>query len=379
MRMRNLVELATSEPPPLRYSVDEIVESGRRGQRRRRLGWAASGATAVAVFGVVAAVTIPSLSGTASVETASPSAANAGALSTGGTQTVPVAAQPFTFTFGAYQVGKLRVAQPIIVSTAYQLAPVYADGLTTNDKASDPNQEKPPRSASLYAYLTVYRPGAYDPTKLAGARQVTVGDRQGLEVDGSGPMGATRTLAWEYNTNAWAVIDASSSAADYPAAEDLRELAAGLRGSTPTAAKIPIKMAYVPSGYQLDEVGMHAMTGLNGIAGARDGDYAGLLFSDPALPTTGLTEPYGGVDGADPPGSFLVFVVPAANSNQQPSPGVTCMNGFCNRWAANGTVNLQVASGGRLSNSEMTNILDGITLGNVQDDSTWTEVGAAIS
>ncbi|WP_326556620.1 hypothetical protein [Micromonospora sp. NBC_01796] len=375
MRMQNLVELATSEPPPLRYTVDEIVESGQRGQRRRRLGWAASGATAVAVLGVVAAVTIPSLTGTASVETASPSGPNAGALS-GTTQTVPVAAEPFTFTFGAYQVGKLRVAQPIIVSTAYQLAPVYADGLTTNDKASDPKQE-PSRSPSLYAYLTVYRPGAYDPTKLAGARQVTIGDRRGLEVDGS--EAGTRTLAWEYNTNAWAVIDARSSEADYPAAEDLRELAAGLRGSTPTEAKIPIKMAYVPSGYQLDEVGMHAMTGLNGIAGARDGDYAGLLFSDPALPTTGLTEPYGGVEGADPPGSFLVFVVPAANSNQQPSSGVTCLNGFCNRWAANGTVNLQVASGGRLSNTEMANILNGITLGNVQDDTTWTEVGAAIS
>jgi hypothetical protein len=137
-------------------------------------------------------------------------------------------------------------------------------------------------------------------------------------------------------------------------------------------------MSYVPSGYRLDEVSMHAMAGLNGIASARDGDYAGLLFSRPALPTTGLTEPFGGADGADPPGSFQIFVSPAANANQQPSPGVTCLQGFCNRWAEGGKVNLQVSSNGRLPNSEMTKILNGITLGNVHDDSTWTEVSVAI-
>jgi len=151
-----------------------------------------------------------------------------------------------------------------------------------------------------------------------------------------------------------------------------------LPATAPTPAKVPLTMGYVPSGYHLDEVAMHAMTGLNGIASARDGDYAGLLFSSPALPTTGLTEPYGGVDGADPPGSFLIFVVPSGNSNQHASPGISCLNGFCNRWFDNGSVNVQVASGGRLSDGEMTKILNGITLGNVHDTGTWTEVTAAI-
>ena len=174
MRMQDLVELATSEPPPLRYGADEIVASGRRVQRRRRLGWAASGAAGVAVLAVVAAaVAVPLLS-----EKAGPAPGTEVAQ-----QPVSTTAGPFTFTFGGYRVGKLRVEKPIDVSTAYQLASVYADGLTTNDKAVEPNRAPQRSEPDLYAYLTVYRAGAYDPSKLVGAQQVTVDGRPGLEVD----------------------------------------------------------------------------------------------------------------------------------------------------------------------------------------------------
>lgn len=366
--MQDLVELATSEPPPLRYAADDIVASGQRVQRRRRLAWVASGGAAVAVLGVVAAaVAVPALTGRTERQE-QPAAVAA--------QPVPATSEPFTFTFGGYRVGKLRVAQPVDVSTAYQLASVYADGLTTNDKPVDgatPERNGP----NLYAYLTVYRAGAYDPAKLTGARQVTVDGRPGLEVtDTEHGWAVRRTLAWQYNTDAWAVIKASSDDAAYPSAKELRDLAAGLRAGPPAVAKVPVKLGYVPDGYRLDEVAVHAMTGLNGIASAREGDYAGLLFSRPGQPTTGLTVPFGGEEGDDPPGSFVVYVVPAANSNQQPSPGVTCGAGFCNRWVSG--VNLQVSSSGRLTDAEMRKVLEAITLGDVTNDSTWTEVTAAI-
>ena len=387
--MKDVVELVTSESPPLRYTVDDIVETGRRRQQRRRIGWAASGATVLVALGVVMTVAVPSVAGGAPLANASgrsapgsaPAAPAAVQSTIAAAQNFTVPAQPFAFTIGGYRVGKLRVAAPVDVSTSYELASVYADDLTTNDQAVDPNAPPPTHEAStLYAYLTVYRPGAYDPTKLAGAKQVAIAGRPGLEASGPGRNDAMviRTLAWQYTANAWAVITANSTDADNPSAADLRQLAAGLPATAPTPAKVPLTMGYVPSGYHLDEVAMHAMTGLNGIASARDGDYAGLLFSSPALPTTGLTEPYGGVDGADPPGSFLIFVVPSGNSNQHASPGISCLNGFCNRWFDNGSVNVQVASGGRLSDGEMTKILNGITLGNVHDTGTWTEVTAAI-
>jgi hypothetical protein len=239
----------------------------------------------------------------------------------------------------------------------------------------DPNAPK-----NLSAYLAVYRPGAYDATGLAGAQRVTVGGRPGLEVAATGGhWDMERTLAWQYADNAWAVIVSRSGDTRYPSSDDLRQLAAGLRTDARTPAKLPIRLTWLPAGYRLTEVGVRATTGLNGLATARDGDHGGLLFSRPALPTTGLTGPFTGPDGANPAGSFAVFVVPAANSNQrQPTPRVSCLTGFCNRWFDGDRVQVQVASDGLLSDTEMTKILEGITLGNVQDESTWSEVTASV-
>lgn len=370
--MRDVVDVVTSDPPPLRYGVDDIVASGERAQRRRRLGRAVAGAASVVVgLGVAAAVVVPSFS---SGETGTSAPNSVGAPAAAG----PVG--PFMFTFGTYTVGRLTVAAPIDVSTAYELAPVYADGLTSNDKPVDASTESPGRdkgdpnpSKTLAAHLTVYRPGAYDPTKLAGAQPVTIGGRPGLEVtDASGNWPMTRTLAWQHADNAWAVLLSRSDDTNYPSADDLRHLAAGLRTDARTPAKVPVRLGYVPAGYGLTEVGVHAMTGLNGIASARAGDHAGLLYSNPAQPTTGLTGPFEGPDGGNPKGSFAIFVVPTANSNQQtPRPGVTCLTGFCNRWFDNGKVQVQVSSEGLLPDSEMRRILEGVTLANVQDESTW--------
>jgi hypothetical protein len=378
--MHDVVNLAASGPPPLRHTVDEIVQRGQRVRRWRRIGWASSGAAAVAVLGVMVALAVPSLAGRPSTLMAAGPA---------GGDIAEVFAQPgqaFTFTFGEYRVGKLRVGRPIDVSSAYQIAPVYDDTLAVNDKpVVGPSQEASvkeqlKRPPSLLAYLTVFQPGAYDPTKLHNPQQITVAGCAGLQtiVPGAGAGINLITLAWQCIPDAWAVLTSSSTEANDPTVAQLRQLAAGLRPVTPTPARVPFTMTYVPSGYRMDEVAMHAMAGLNGIAAAGEGDYAGVLFSKPALPTTGLTEPFGGMGGNDPAGSFQIFVIPAANSNQKASPGITCRSGLCDRWADGGGVNLEVASGGRLSDSEMTKILNGIALGNVHDESTWTVATTAI-
>jgi hypothetical protein len=360
--MRELVDLATSQPPPARYTPDDIVAAGQRAERHRR-GWTVAGSAAATVLAVIAAVTVPSL--VASNPSAPSNTPAPPQVADPAPAAFPADAPPFTFTFGAYRVGKLQVAKPIVVSTAYQIASIYADGLVTNDKPTDDqssaSKEQPP---TLWAYLTVYQPGAYDSSAPAAPNR--------------GNWANAQTIKWQYAPNAWAVITSKSTEANYPSKDELNQLAAGLRPAEPAVAKVPFTMSYKPAGYTLDEVGVHAMPGLNGIANARGGDYGSALFSKPALPLTGLTEPYGGIDGNDPPGSFAVYVVPAGNSNQHASPGVSCMNGFCNKWVAGGSVNVQVASGGRLTNAEMTRILNGITVGNVNDDSTWKPVTAAI-
>lgn len=389
--MRDVVDMVTSEPPPLRYGVDDIVASGERVRRRRRLVRAVSGAAAVVVaLGAAVTVAVPAFSERDGADRGNGTGTSTTG-SVGAPDTSPVG--PFTFSFGAYRVGRLQVAAPVSVSTAYQLAPVYADGLVSNDRAVDGSAESTGRDKSapgyvpdpnaaknLWAYLTVYRAGAYDATRLAGARPVTVGDRPGLEAsttDGNWAMG--RTLAWQYADNAWAVISALSDDIDHPSSDELRQLAAGLRTDVRTPVKLPVTLTYLPAGFTLTEAAMRTTTGLNGLAMARNGDHAGLLFSRPALPTTGLTGPFTGPDGMNPAGSFAVHVVPAASSNQPTAAaGVTCMNGFCNRYFDGGTVLVQVSSEGQLPDTEMTKILESTTLGNVRDEGTWAEVSASI-
>ncbi|MFD0784054.1 hypothetical protein ACFQZ8_09015, partial [Micromonospora azadirachtae] len=100
--------------------------------------------------------------------------------------------------------------------------------------------------------------------------------------------------------------------------------------------------------------------------------------------TTGLTEPYGGPEGNDPPGSFQILVLPSARSNQslsdgeRPQPEPRCGNGSCTRWSADGRTTIQVAGGGRIPDTELIKILRGIRLADVTDDRTWPPASTAL-
>ena len=391
MRLHEVVDLATADAPPDSNSVDEIVGRGRKVQRRRRAGFAGAGA-ALAVVAVTAAVTLPSqFSGTPTAVL--PPAAAPSAVTTTAAAGWTFPQDPFTFTFGKFDAGPWHVAAPIVASPAYQIASVYMDGRVSNDKAVDPAdvpsyegtdavREKAEAKATptIYAYLTVYRPGAFDPAKLTGAEKLLVDGKQAWQTSGPGNGSMhRRTLAWEYSTGAYAVLSSNSSAVEDPSTEEMREIVAGLKPAAPTPAKLPFELSYVPAGYQPVEIGSHAHSGLNGIASARDGDYGGAIFTSAAPVTTGLAEPYGGVDGKDLPGSFQIFVGPAANSNQTTgTTTIKCGNGFCTHHSPDNRTSIQVASGGRLSDAEMTKILQGLKLADVKKESTWTDASAAL-
>ncbi|MGK5738568.1 hypothetical protein [Micromonospora sp. URMC 103] len=399
MHVHDLVETATSDAPSPRYTVDDIVAAGRRVQRRRRTGWSVASA-AVAVTGVVAAISVglPTAAERPTVEE------QAAAM----TSAVPVASpsrlaagwefpdDPFTYVFEGFDAGRLHVGNPIVVSRAYQIAPLRIDGLVTNDRAVDPaaiaakkggsakkTESRGDDPGQLYAYLTVYRPGAFAAAKFTGTR-VTVAGHQAIEQEGP-RYGANlrRAFAWEYAPGAWAVAETFAEPTDVSAA-DLHGLVDGLRPSVPLPARVPFTVGYLPAGYHAAELGQHTFSGLNGIASAGDGNYGGAIFASPALPSTGLVEPYGGAEGADPAGSFTIFVLPNDKSNQalkdgaKPPAEPRCGNGFCNAWTADGKTTIQVASGGRLSEAEMTRILKGITLADVTDDSTWPKAATAL-
>jgi hypothetical protein len=388
--LHEVVDLATSNAPPDRNTVDEIVGRGRRVQRRRRAGFAGAGA-AFAVVAVSAAVALPSVFG----GTAQGPAIEAAAPPALGQAAEPARWQfptdPFQFTFGAFDAGRWHVAAPTVVSTSYQIASVYLDGRTTNDKAvsgaeSDRIGDRGKRGAAarsteptIFAYLTLYRPGAFDPAGLTGATRLTVEGREAYQVSSTeyGYM-TRRTLAWSYAPDAWAVLSTNSDSAQDPSEAELHTIVKGLKPTRATPATLPFTLDHVPAGYQPVELGSHTIAGLPGIAAARNGDHAGAVFAKPAPATTGLVEPYGGVDGTDLPGSFTIFVVPSKNSNQTTGDSsIDCGNGHCTHRSKDGRTSIQVASGGRLSDAEMTRILKGLRLKNVKDDSTWVDAATA--
>ncbi len=378
MQVHEIVDVVTSDQPPLRYTADGIINAGRRAQRRRRAGWAGAGVFAAVALVVGAAAGVPALTNHPA-RPATPAAASV-------TQ-FPVAADPFTFTFAGYNAGPFQVQNPIDASTAYQIASIYETGRVSNDHSVTPSKTTPTQATPmLYGYLTLYRPGAFNPDGIPGGHRTTIGGHEALEASGPGETAdiTHQTLAWKYAGDVWAVVETFSNSSTDPSAQDLRQLVNGLRPSTPAAVTVPFSMSYVPAGYTLVETGTHAMPGLNGIAAAREGDFGGAIFAKPAPPTTGLTEPYGGVDGADLPGSFEIFIVPSENSNQQLGKGQTppaqpvCEHGFCNLWNADGSVQIQVSSGSRLSNSEMSKIAKGIHLADVQTPSSWPAASTAL-
>ena len=399
MQLHEIVDAVTADEPPLAHTADDIVAAGRRAVRRRRAGFASAGAAglvAVAVGGVFA---LPSAGGppTVTTEPGAAGTASQAAEAQWGT------AEPFTFTFQGYDAGKFHVQNPIVASTAYQIASVYMDGRTTNDKPVSPDEAAANEKAAqdkikgkpvgggdptIYAYLTVYRPGAFNPSGIKGGKSLTVAGHKAVQANlpaGLDPkheiLPGNKELAWEYTNNAWAVVTSISDAND-PSFEDLAALVPGLKPSTPQPAKLPFTVGYLPSGYQPVQIGTHAMPGLSGISTAREGDYGGATFARPAPATTGLTAPFESSDGMIE-GSFDIFVTPSGNSNQQARAGKTkCYgNGFCNVWSADGKVQVQVSdegTGANLSEAELTKIAQSIKVADVTDEATWTPAAKAL-
>ena len=402
MQLHDFVDAVTADEPPMARTADDIVAAGRRAERRRRAGFASAGAAGLVVVAVAGAFVLPTFGaeqqqrGTGGVPAAAPGKAGKAA------EAKWADAAPFTFTFQGYDAGSLHVQDPIAASTAYQIATIYSDGHTSNDKpltAAEAEaqgegsilERKRAKDAkpSLWAYLTVYRTGAFDPAGVKDGKDVTVAGRKALRatlpvgLDPKNPVDeGNKLFAWEYADNAWAAVTSFSSDPATPSFEDLGGLVEGLKPSRPRPAVLPFTMGYVPSGYVPLQIGEHAMPGLSGIATAREGNYGGATFVKPAAPTKGLTAPYDAVEESIKDG-FHIFVNPGTSSNQEPEPGrAKCYDGgFCNVWSADGKVSLQVSAqslGNKLPTAELEKIAAGITVADVNDESTWTAAAEAL-
>lgn len=368
--MHEVVNMATDDGPPLGVSVDDIVASGRRVQRRRRAGLAAGLAmVAVAAVAVTTTALVPARQRTGK-EAASAAVPSSRAVTK--TAAGPLLADPLEFTFSGYSVGPVHVQNPIVAGNAYQIAAVTVDGTTDSrhpGKVSDPRDAKP----RLDATLTLYRPGAYAVQRLAGATSTTVAGHRALKVEHHQSRGPwLRTLAWQYAANAWAVLDSNADRADLPTMRQLEATAAALTGAAARPVTVPFRLSYVPAGYDVFAVGDHMTGSLDAVGGPSATQYSGLFFAKSGLPRTGLLGPYDNMM----PGAFEIMI--SANTPGAPgTPG--CDSGLCTRLADGGKVSVEVASNaGSLSKAETMRVLDGIRLTDVHDAGTWLDIRTAL-
>ncbi|WP_431727804.1 hypothetical protein [Verrucosispora sp. TAA-831] len=381
-QLHEIVAAVTVDEPPMSRSVDQIVAAGRKAERRRRAGFASAGAAGLVVAVVAGTFALtPGAPGTAEP----PTTIVAGAAPE--TAATWSDAPPFSFTFRAFDAGPLRVQDPVVASTAYQIAAVYLDGRVTHDRPVEDseapvrrNGKRPPAAGTdstrpFSGYLTLYRPGAFDPAGIVGGTASTIAGRQAVE---SAVEPAGRQLAWEYADDAWAVVTAYTSTSE-PSIADLSALVTALEPSPATPATLPFRVGYLPAGHAPVEAGTHALPGLIGISQARAGNYGGVTYADPSPATTGLNAPYGDNEAGTIPGSVSIYVMPASASNQRAKAGKTkChqVSGdpFCNRWTADGAVQVQVLSTGGLSVAELTRIVESVEVTDVNDENTWVPV-----
>lgn len=405
MQLHEFVDVVTSDEPQMSRTADDIIAAGRRAERRRRAGFASAGAAGLAAVAVAGAFVLPGFGGARNTSaTTSPVGA-----ATSGTRADRAGAAPLTFTFRGYDAGTLHVQDPIVASAAYEIAPVYSDRHSSNDK---PQTEKEAVAQGtlrrdtggkplLLAYLTVYRPGAFNPAGIKDGTGVTVAGRRAVQatlptgLDEKRPTaGGNRLFAWEYADNAWAAVTSYSADRATPSFADLGGLVGGLRPVAPRPAPVPFTVSYVPDGYAPSQVGTHALAGLAGVAVARDGSYGGAMYTRPAAPTSGLTAPFDAAEGAVRDG-FRISVVPSTGTNSPPKPGATeCYQprqrtaydsgpagGFCSIASADGKVVIEVGTlglGNKLTRAEVERVAKGITVADVKDESTWTPAADAL-
>ncbi|RIV38634.1 hypothetical protein [Micromonospora radicis] len=393
MQLHEIVSAATADEPPLAHTADDIIAAGRRAERRRRAGFASAGAAGLVVVAVAGTFALTSVTSSPPAKTELPAANAAGTTAAAGQDgnTGWPDATPFNFTFSGFTAGKFRVEDPIVASTAYQIAPVRQLDRTTTElpenvrKNLRPGKSGETTSGAHFAYLTLYRPGAFDPSGVTDGTPLTVAGRQAIASAATNPP--NRQLAWEYADNAWAVVTAFAYGPDL-SVEDLSALVTALKPSPAAPAKLPFRVGYLPAGYTPVEVGTNAIPGLNGIAAPGD-NYGGATFASPPPAVTGLSQPFGGAAGADIPSSFSIFVTPAAKSNQQATAGETqagetkCYpqqpsRPFCNVWTADGTVHVQVVSTGQFPTAELTRIAQSVELADVEDEATWIPAAEAL-
>lgn len=385
--LSDMLAEAKSDPPPLRYSVEDAVTAGRKRQRRLRAAWTGAGSVA-AVVAVAAAIAVPQI-----VTDKRP---------TRTTPVAPAASQPakqepapfaypkdkFSGNIVGFKAGNLTVSDTVHVTPGYQVAIVVAPGHGTPVQDAAGTIHQMPNDVGQ---LVVYRQGVFAPAqaKKSGER-VSVNGSTGYyqkpmvtksPVKIPGKVFQTEAiLTWEYDDNAWAVVTASAAAK--VTKQQLIALAGKVTSGTPEPVKIGFKLGYVPKGFQLTAAGSSdSMLGF-----PLDGESYALLLKG-NLPFRALTapvqDPYVVNDKQLP--LLQLAVYPHWWGKYEPKAGLPktapfcASESLCYRFTEDGKYEIELGGGGTVPDSELIKVLNSITFADPTDAGSWFDATDAVS
>ncbi|WP_433113757.1 hypothetical protein [Micromonospora sp. CA-246542] len=256
--IRRLLELAKSDPPPTRMTVDNVVTAGRQRARRRFV------IRSTGVAGGVAAVVSAALIVTSSAPQPDSAATVGGPAAVAEASSTASARSPeFTATVSGYKFGDFEVTAPQQVTLGYQRSVIRRSNIDVGDGQ---------RITVDAGALTVYQPGVFQPDRYRAGTTVRIGGRDGYEttlaatIHVGGPDIESHTnpkamtvhlpaLAWQYTDGAWATLESSDNEDRGVPAEILRQLAERFTTSGPAPVTLPFRLTYLPNGWQLAAAG----------------------------------------------------------------------------------------------------------------------------
>ncbi|MCU7724080.1 hypothetical protein ODJ79_10170 [Actinoplanes sp. KI2] len=337
--LSDLLHEAAQDPPPPRYGVDDAVRAGKRRLRRRRAGWMAGAALAVAV-----AVTVPQLVTRPARHAPTPAASTPS----------PSKTAEINFTFSGYPAGRFTVSGPFRWTLAGMSAPVWKNG-------GDP--------ASPEGILTVYHPGVADPLVAAkGVKRTAtaaIGGRPAyLATDPDAPM-----LVWQYADDAYAIVAAAATdSGGYAMTKaEMRQVAVAFQLGSVSPVRVPFRTAVAPAGYRLVETQWDY---------ANDGPSAMVRLLPASVATPQISDVDHGPE-PDPRSPYadqlrIEVVTPTAGEfGGKSSGGTHCPDdGRCYRWLPGGKYVVEAICRA-VGKDYLTRLVDDLEIADPGDRATW--------
>jgi hypothetical protein len=250
--VRDVLESVQDTAPAPHTTTDDIIARARRMRARRTAATVTGGAAAIVAVVVAAVATLgaPPAEGPPAADSVQSSLL-----------TLP---DGFRTVLGEYRVGPYQIGPVGAVTAGYQELPVYRDGQTWD--AQDGQRYPLPDGTITFYRAGVYNPdtlgteepratyGATFPVAVAGrpgiGREVSYTRGQAFGMPETSPTKYVRTeLAWQYAPKTWATYVPQLNLQTQPT-QDALDIAAAVTPQPARPIRLPYRLGVIPDGWQ---------------------------------------------------------------------------------------------------------------------------------